>query len=337
MYRLSQIIFVLIFFPVVIFSQNPHGKDMKIDCAQCHTSDSWNVDFRNIEFDHNSTSFSLYGRHRLVDCRECHRSLILSNVKNECVDCHTDIHKNTLSMQCNNCHSEDDWLINDIQSMHEIAGFPFTDAHIGLDCRLCHNSSVELVFEPLPVDCYSCHAVNYQSVLEPNHAEENFPLDCNQCHDINATTWLISHDFFPLEKGHAFSDCFTCHTDGNYQNLSADCVSCHIDNYEKASNPDHVSSSFSKECTECHTIDPGWAPAEYKEHDENSFPVYSGKHEGEWTLCTDCHIDPGNYSVFTCIDCHEHEKSKMDEEHDEESGYVYESQACFKCHPDGDK
>ncbi len=337
MYRLSQIIFVLIFFSVVIFSQNPHGKDMKIDCAQCHTSDSWNVDFRNIDFDHNSTSFSLYGRHRLVDCRECHASLILSDVKSECVDCHTDIHKNTLSMQCNNCHSEDDWIIEDFTVIHEEAGFPLTGSHHVLDCSECHNKSVELIFEPLSTDCFSCHENNYNNTTSPNHIEENFPMDCYQCHDLDAETWVISHDFFPLEKSHNISDCFTCHTESNYKNTSSECISCHSKDYDNALNPDHKISSFSKNCSECHTLDPGWSPAKYENHDDNDFPIFSGKHKGEWSQCTDCHLDPSNYSVFTCTDCHKHRKSKMDEEHDEEGGYIYESNACYKCHPDGDK
>ena len=336
MYRLSQIALVILF-PVLLFSQNPHGNDFNFDCAKCHTSDSWKVDLKNVSFEHEITGFNLNGRHGLIDCNECHVSMVFSEVKKECVDCHADIHNNTVSLSCDDCHGNDDWIIEDITVVHEQSGFPLLGLHQFLDCSECHNKSVELIFEPLSIECYSCHKQNYANAESPNHIEENFPFECYQCHELEAETWIISHDFFPLEKGHDINQCSICHDDNNYLSASPDCYNCHSENYDNASNPDHKLNSFSKDCSECHTIDPDWTPAEYKVHDDRDFPIYSGKHEGEWSLCIDCHLNPDDYSIFTCIDCHKHEKTKMDEEHDEESGYVYESQACFKCHPDGDK
>jgi hypothetical protein len=65
------------------------------------------------------------------------------------------------------------------------------------------------------------------------------------------------------------------------------------------------------------------------------FPIYSGDHEGEWNSCLECHTDPNNYSVFTCITCHT--QADTDDEHplDEVPDYIYESNACLQCHPDG--
>lgn len=335
MYRLPQIILILILFTGLIKSQNPHGESFKIDCAKCHTSDSWTVDFKNIGFNHKTTRFSLNGRHDQIDCKECHTSLILSDVKNECIECHEDMHNNTVSSQCNNCHNEDDWIIDDYDKLHDESGFPLTGSHRPLDCAECHTNSVELIFEPLSNECISCHQNNYNEAKTPNHIEENFSTDCFLCHDLNADSWVIAHDFFPLDKGHAISDCFTCHTDSDYRNTSPECFSCHSEDYNNTTNPDHQVGSFSKDCSVCHTLDLGWTPAEYENHDDNDFPIFSGKHKGEWSQCTDCHIDPNNYAVFTCIDCHKHRKSKMDDKHDDESGYVYESNACYKCHPDG--
>lgn len=263
--------------------------------------------------------------------------MILSEVNGECVDCHTDIHNNTLPVKCDLCHFEDNWLIDDISEMHEEFGFIFSGAHISLDCSECHSKSVELIFEPISPDCYSCHSYNYNSTKNPDHNAENFSFECFQCHDIDADSWIISHDFFPLVSGHNISDCSKCHENSDYTQKSSECYSCHSSNFENTTNPDHELNSFSKNCEECHTLEPGWSPAEYTIHDDNDFPIYSGKHNGEWSLCTDCHTDPNDYSEFSCLNCHEHEKSKMDKEHDEESGYVYESQACLKCHPDGDK
>ena len=49
----------------------------------------------------------------------------------------------------------------------------------------------------------------------------------------------------------------------------------------------------------------------------------------------ECHLRPDNFAFFSCIDCHEHRKSEMDNKHDEVPGYVWESEACLSCHPDG--
>jgi hypothetical protein len=51
----------------------------------------------------------------------------------------------------------------------------------------------------------------------------------------------------------------------------------------------------------------------------------------------DCHINSGNYSSFSCINCHEHSnRGEVDDDHSEVSGYSYESNACYSCHPTGD-
>ncbi|MEE9117077.1 MAG: hypothetical protein V3U02_00600, partial [Calditrichia bacterium] len=58
---------------------------------------------------------------------------------------------------------------------------------------------------------------------------------------------------------------------------------------------------------------------------------------GKWIDCTECHTVPDNYSVFSCIDCHEHRQSVMDDKHSIVDGYTYESNACLSCHPTGEK
>jgi len=43
-----------------------------------------------------------------------------------------------------------------------------------------------------------------------------------------------------------------------------------------------------------------------------------------------------NFAAFECIFCHEHDdQGKVDEDHSEVSGYQFNSQACYSCHPDG--
>ena len=61
----------------------------------------------------------------------------------------------------------------------------------------------------------------------------------------------------------------------------------------------------------------------------HQFPITSGAHKV--LNCTDCHIVPQTFSIFSCIDCHEHRQSEMDDKHDEVLNYVWETMACYAC------
>ena len=39
--------------------------------------------------------------------------------------------------------------------------------------------------------------------------------------------------------------------------------------------------------------------------------------------------------IDSCIDCHAHQRGDMADEHDDVPGYVWQSQACLTCHPNG--
>ncbi|MBP6448253.1 MAG: hypothetical protein KA341_15735, partial [Saprospiraceae bacterium] len=78
-----------------------------------------------------------------------------------------------------------------------------------------------------------------------------------------------------------------------------------------------------------------WEPATFN-HDNSYFPIYSGNHKGEWNLCTDCHLNAGNFSSFSCINCHEHNnQTQVKNDHKGVNGYQYNSNACYSCHPKG--
>jgi hypothetical protein len=205
-------------------------------------------------------------------------------------------------------------------------------------CQDCHPSASQLRFEPLGVECIDCHMQEYQAADNPNHVAGNFSTQCIDCHAMTAFTWTgsgFNHAFFPLTEGHALSTCSSCHTDPDYSTTSAECFSCHQDDYNNTTNPNHVTADLSTECMECHTTTPGWKPADFTEHDALFFPIYSGEHRNEWNTCTDCHSNPSNYSVFSCIDCHEHNRADMDDKHSDENDYEYNSIACLDCHPRG--
>ena len=83
---------------------------------------------------------------------------------------------------------------------------------------------------------------------------------------------------------------------------------------------------------DCHTVD-DW-DSDF-DHDGRFFPIFSGPHDNEWATCQTCHQNPGNFSTFTCLTCHEHNRADTDNDHDEVSGYAYDSALCYQCHPDG--
>ncbi len=359
MYRLSSII-ICLGMAFGLWAQSPHGEEFKMNCAACHTSDSWEIpaEFWNfdepigpkellsssstlppdsIRFNHNETAFPLEGGHAATDCRLCHEALVFTETNTECIACHTDMHNMTVGSDCARCHSVENWLVDDITEIHQDEGFPLLGMHAQISCNDCHVSETGLQFNRLGNECINCHLGDFLATTEPNHIEAGYSTECIDCHDINAFDWSannILHDFFPLEKGHDIA-CTECHTSGVFASIPSDCISCHQTDFEAAQNPNHQALNFSTDCRACHTLDHDWMPAEYRQHDADYFPIYSGAHNGEWSECQECHPNPGNYSIFTCTTCHE--RGETDGDHDDVAGYVYESNACLICHPDGNE
>jgi len=301
----SLIVFLAISFG--LFAQSPHGDDLQISCADCHNPKGWKLEKGAYSFDHNkATSFTLEGQHQDVDCKMCHISLVFSKAENDCNSCHTDMHYQTVSNDCGRCHTTQSWIVTDITKLHQESRFPLLGPHVTADCYSCHPSASLLRFEPLGVDCYDCHQSDYSATTNPNHLQANYSTECTECHLMTAFTWQgagVNHNFFPLTDGHAISDCNKCHVNGVY-NIPSECVSCHQADYNTATNPNHVSTNFSTDCEQCHTTKPGWKPAEFREHDGQYFPIYSGEHNGEWNDCADCHTNTANYAENSCIGCH---------------------------------
>ena len=358
MRRLSQII-VFLGLAVNLLSQSPHGPDLKIDCAACHSTEGWVINNSwelnspakpkfsaatgwelvtdTARFHHNKTDYPLLGQHISVDCRSCHQSLIFSEASPECISCHTDMHQQTVGADCARCHDSENWLVDNISELHYENGFPLVGAHSAAGCFECHTSETALRFDRIGNDCINCHLDDYTATLHPKHQEAGFSKDCSECHDVFKFDWTtsqVNHDFFPLTKGHDISDCTQCHTSGDFGNTPNTCVACHQTDFNNTNDPNHQSANFPTDCASCHTTDPGWMPAEFLEHDASFFPIYSGKHQGQWDKCSDCHSNSSDYGVFTCTNCHLNPETNNS--HDGVSGYVYEDPACLVCHPTGD-
>lgn len=338
MQRLSFIL-IFVLWVSAAFAQNPHGEKLTIDCKACHNSGSWLYKANDTLFDHDDTGFALEGQHVSTDCNDCHNTLVFDQAENTCVSCHTDVHSMSVGDDCIRCHDASNWLVDEIPELHEQNGFPLVGQHQVVSCSDCHVSETNLRWDRIGTDCATCHLDDYTSSQNPNHMEAGFSTTCTDCHDVFANSWGAEnfHFFFPLTGGHEIADCAACHEGTNYSAASPDCVTCHLDDFNAVTTPNHVTSGFSQDCTTCHDI-AAWSPADFRAHDDEYFPIYSGKHAGEWNSCVECHTTPGNYTSFSCVDCHEHDNpTELAKEHDDIRDYVYESNACYSCHPNGDE
>jgi len=301
------------------------------DCATCHTTSAW----QPADWDHDYF-FPLTGAHATADCLACHGSGY-AGTPSDCVACHQADYDGAsdpdhaaagFPSDCTVCHTTSAWQPADWD--HD-SFFPLTGAHATADCLACHGSG----YAGTPSDCVACHQADYDGASDPDHAAAGFPSDCAICHTTSA--WQpadFDHDTtaFPLTGAHLALACLDCHASG-YAGTPSDCVACHQADYDGTSDPDHAAAGFPSDCATCHTTS-AWQPADW-DHD-SLFPIYSGKHRNEWNDCADCHLTPSDYSSFECIFCHEHSQSETDHEHDEVSGYIYLSTACYECHPSGE-
>ncbi|MFN7942612.1 MAG: NAD(P)-binding domain-containing protein [Thermoanaerobaculia bacterium] len=302
-------------------------------CESCHTTAAW----QPASFNHNSTDFPLTGAHTTVECQACHASGYAGTPR-DCYSCHRTDYQNTRNPNhaqqgypttCESCHTTAAWQPANFN--HNTTGFPLTGAHTTVECQACHASG----YAGTPTDCYSCHRTDFDNTHDPDHRAAGFPTTCETCHSTTAwepSTFDHSQTGFPLTGAHTTVACVQCHAAG-YDGTPSDCYSCHRSDYEATRDPNHVAQGYPTTCQSCHTTS-AWEPATF-DHDAQYFPIYSGAHRGTWSSCSTCHTVASDYSVFSCIGCHEHDRSRMDSAHHDVGGYHYDSAACYSCHPDG--
>jgi len=242
--------------------------------------------------------------------------------------------------ECSLCHSADAWTPARVSTKfkHAKFGFPLEGAHAQASCSSCHNS-LEFAKVKVKSNCVSCHQDVHQGELG---------ADCARCHStrsfIDHSRMARAHQStrFPLTGAHLTVDCRDCHIGApqghlTYVNLRTDCEACHLDDYQATTNPNHVAGNYPKDCLNCHSP-VAWRPGRSVNHDALYFPIYSGVHRGRWSSCSDCHINPANNTQFECILCHKHDDPvETANKHVGVSGYQYNSQACYTCHPQGRK
>ena len=313
---------------------NPHG-DLRVACEVCHTAESWNVLRAAGGFDHATTGFPLAGGHRSASCGSCHKSLEFARVATSCADCHRDVHDGKNGFRCQDCHTGDHWAArSDAVRLHAASGFTLRGAHALVECSRCHAGEAGTHVAAVSRECIACHTADYAAASNPNHAAAGYSTSCSDCHDAGGITWSgagFDHAStgFRLTGAHRAQACTTCHGGGTYTGLSRDCFACHQTDYDATRNPEHRAAGFGTACASCHSTTT-WSGATF-DHDGRYFRIYSGKHQGKWSSCTQCHTNQADYRVFNCLSCHG--QTETDDKHREVTGYRYESNACYSCHP----
>jgi hypothetical protein len=306
------------------------------DCSVCHTTTQW----KGAVFNHTiGTKFPLTGFHTTVPCASCHINNVFKGTATTCDGCHLKNYNATTKpnhvaaafpKDCSLCHTTTQWLGAKFDHTASTK-FPLTGFHTTVACGACH---INNVYKGTPATCDGCHLKNYTATTNPNHVTAGFPKDCSICH--TTTQWkgaVFNHSTtkFPLTGKHTTVNCALCHVGGRYTGTPTDCYACHRTVYETVSNPNHVTAKLPTTCATCH-MTTAWTGARLTTH---KFPIYSGSHAGKWTTCNDCHTTQTSYAVFSCIDCHQHNKTDMDRKHSGRKGYVYASPSCYQCHPQG--
>ena len=280
---------------------------------------------------HDGTNFPLVGRHRTVECRECHLNLVFEGTPTSCEACHwerrqDDRYRLRLGAHCGDCHTPLSWKNVAPNKWNHAAqtGFPREGIHRTLDCVDCHGDSG---FVSGSVGCFDCHEEDYREAREPDHAAAGFPTQCQFCHR-GSSRWEraeFSHDFFALRGQHRQALCSDCHVDGRFSGLPTDCVSCHLQDFNATADPDHRHLGFPTDCEICHgTGARSWDDAEFS----HGFFALRGEHKA--ALCSDCHID-GRFVGLSreCAACHLADYQGAEDPDHEKAGFPLD---CSICH-----
>ena len=290
------------------------------ECTVCHTTATW----KGAKFDH---KWPLQGGHAGQTCTKCHANNVYKGTPTDCYACHQakyaattapNHQKALFSKACQTCHGINTWQGANWTHQWQLAG-----AHAAVPCAKCHATQV---YKGTPQDCYSCHQAQYQATTNPNHAKASFPTTCQTCHGVSTWKGAKFTHTWPLNGAHVATSCLKCHVGQVYKGTAKDCYSCHKTQYDNTTNPNHRGLGYPTDCTSCHTTS-AWKPSTFV----HKFPL----REKHAVSCKTCHTVPTNYKSFSCIVCHEHNQSKMDDKHKGKKGYVYSSPACYNCHPQG--
>ncbi len=216
---------------------------------------------------------------------------------------------------CQTCHNTTAWT--GATFPHNSVGFALTGAHVAppLACSTCHTGT-GAGYPIANHACDDCHHADYLATTNPDHGAIGLPVLCSNCHST-------SPNWTPVTMSHT--------------GITAACSSCHTPDYNATTSPDHEIQGYPLTCSgsgtfTCHTSTTSWTPNGFTPsttHD-STFPL---PHHN--SRCNQCHTSPRVFTAFNCISGGCHPQSTTNGNHTGVSGYQYNSNACYNCHPNG--
>ncbi len=325
-----------------IDAKRGYHQDKTTGCGDCHSDHNgrafelvyWPKNIR--EFDHNETGATLTGKHRDLECNQCHtqKNIVGKDIiqwaqendtfpvlnrtflglSEECATCHEGIHDKEVSNTCTDCHNTTDWKKASEEFDHRQARFLLTGAHKNVACEKCHKTTpdrtpnvwklVGMAFQ----NCTDCHQ---------DHHKGSYGNTCETCH--TTVDWkkdIIPFDHsktkYPLVGKHGPIDCARCHTPNLSGTLPkyATCLECHEDEHYRQ----FMLRKDGGDCGACHTVQ-GFTPTSYTitMHQTSRFPI------------------EGGHLAIPCISCHkpfEPVKGKPT------TRFTWKQLECGNCHSD---
>jgi len=300
-------------------ADDPHRAQFpRRGCEECHAENTWEkADF----FNHNESRYRLTGKHRQVECEDCHKPIWRRGLPepyvqyvdldySSCTDCHEDVHEDNLGPECTDCHDTRDWhrILNassfEDRFDHETVAFPLAGKHAETECMECHSKppsrTAELIINyapgtaqlayphPLAETCTDCHVDLHDGVFR----ETTGGLECDNCHDENAWSPGL-YDFerhndeteFALTGVHVTAPCFTCHRDGEVGDeewfFRFENDDC-LSCHER--DDPHQRQFEGAACDDCHATD-SFTVARF-DHEKTDYPL-DGEHRD--VSCEACH------------------------------------------------
>jgi hypothetical protein len=313
-------------------------------CETCHQFTTWSF----ARFPQHDGIFPVYaGAHAGVwsSCLTCHTDPSTYRVF-VCITCHTQPETDPRhqgipgyqwqSTSCLACHPDGR---SGGFTQHD-AVFPISSGtHAGTwsTCAECHT-------DPNNRQVFSCTAGACHAATPTNGLHQGIPgylytsSQCLSCHPTGLRGTFTQHDplFFPIFSGsHAarWTACADCHTDPNKRpTFSCMTGACHAQATTDAGHSGIVGYQYAAaQCRSCH---PDGTAGGFPQHDA-VFPINSGTHAGQWTACAECHTDPANRQVFSCMSGKCHVATTTNALHQGIPGYAYTAAQCLVCHPTG--
>lgn len=291
------------------------------DCKKCHTEESFHKIKGINNFDHDKTAYKLVGKHKLVDCKACHKTANMTDpLKHDrCTDCHKDEHDGQFAVKgiapdCKECHSIYGFKPSEFSiERHNKTNFKLDGAHLATSCNQCHKKepNSKWKFRSMGTQCIDCHKNEHEGFIGDKFMPDK---NCAVCH--NTTNWkkiTFDHDKtgFKLEGEHAKQQCGACHYRKNetgikiqkFRGMTKDCTQCHKD-----SHAGQFAENGKTDCLKCHKFT-DWKDSKF-DHNNSRFKI-DGEHIG--VECNQCHKTITNekgtyieykYDNIECSLCH---------------------------------